>query len=180
MFRSADPPGNRLHAWSEQQAALAEFGLVALRGGDLDAILQRACELVARGLRAPIAKVLEALPGRDELLLRAAVGVPPEVATTERIGVVISSWRTLRIVLPSGLMSANTGVKQNAMLSMVAALLPPNGEDMVKIRSTDSPLARRPRATTPHRECSVISASGQWHRVVHFQVPSERLVLVRW
>jgi hypothetical protein len=162
MFRSADPPGNRLHAWSEQQAALAEFGLVA------------------RGLRAPIAKVLEALPGRDELLLRAAVGVPPEVATTERIGVVISSWRTLRIVLPSGLMSANTGVKQNAMLSMVAALLPPNGEDMVKIRSTDSPLARRPRATTPHRECSVISASGQWHRVVHFQVPSERLVLVRW
>jgi hypothetical protein len=69
MFRSADPPGNRLHAWSEQQAALAEFGLVA------------------RGLRAPIAKVLEALPGRDELLLRAAVGVPPEVATTERIDV---------------------------------------------------------------------------------------------
>jgi two-component sensor histidine kinase len=82
MFRSQDPSGDRLRAWSEQQAALAEFGLIALRGGDLDAILQRACELVARGLRAPIAKVLEALPDRDELLLRAAVGVPSEVATT--------------------------------------------------------------------------------------------------
>src|SRR4051794_6870357 len=81
MFRSADPPGNRLHAWSEQQAALAEFGLVALRGGDLDAILQRACKLVARGLGAPIARVLEARPGRNELLLRAAVGVPSDVAT---------------------------------------------------------------------------------------------------
>src|SRR4051795_12685180 len=82
MFRSPDPPRNRQHAWSEQQAALAEFGLIALRSQDLDAILQRACELVARGLRAPIAKVLEALPERDELLLRAAVGVPSEVATT--------------------------------------------------------------------------------------------------
>src|SRR3954453_23578674 len=81
MSRSPDPWGNRLHAWSEQQAALAEFGLVALRGKDLDAILQRACELVARGLRAPIAKVFEALLGRDELLLRAAVGVPSEVAS---------------------------------------------------------------------------------------------------
>jgi two-component sensor histidine kinase len=81
MFRSPDPSGNRPHAWSEQQAALAEFGLVALRADDLDAILQRACELVARGLRAPIAKVAEALPGCDELLLRTAIGVPPEVAT---------------------------------------------------------------------------------------------------
>jgi two-component sensor histidine kinase len=81
MFRSQDPSGDRLRAWSEQQAALAEFGLVALRADDLDAILQRACELVARGLRAPIAKVAEALPGCDELLLRAAIGVPPEVAT---------------------------------------------------------------------------------------------------
>ena len=70
-----------MRAWSEQQAALAEFGLVALRADDLDAILQRACELVARGLRAPIAKVAEALPGCDELLLRTAIGVPPEVAT---------------------------------------------------------------------------------------------------
>ena len=81
MFRSQDPSGDRLRAWSEQQAALAEFGLIALRSQDLDAILQRACELVARGLRAPIAKVLEALPGRNELLLRAAVGVPTDVAT---------------------------------------------------------------------------------------------------
>jgi GAF domain-containing protein len=81
MSHSLDPPGDRLRAWSEQQAALAEFGLVALRSQDLDAILQRACELVARGLRAPIAKVLEALPGRNELLLRAAVGVPSDVAT---------------------------------------------------------------------------------------------------
>jgi len=55
--------------------------LVALRGEDLEAILHRACELVARGLRAPIAKVIEALPGGNEMLLRTAVGILPEVAT---------------------------------------------------------------------------------------------------
>jgi hypothetical protein len=66
--------------WFEQQAALAEFGRCALLDLDLDRILRRACELVGRGLRVPIAKVLEALPDGRELRIRAAVGVPSEIA----------------------------------------------------------------------------------------------------
>jgi two-component sensor histidine kinase len=66
--------------WSEQQDALAEFGQFALSSLDLDLILQRACELVARGLQAPIAKIMQNMPGSDDLLIRAAVGLPPDIA----------------------------------------------------------------------------------------------------
>jgi two-component sensor histidine kinase len=66
--------------WSEQQDALAEFGQFALSSLDLDLILQRACELVARGLQAPIAKILQTLLESDDLLIRAAVGLPPDIA----------------------------------------------------------------------------------------------------
>ena len=68
-------------AASARRLALAEFGGHALRSFDLDSILQEACVHVARGLDVPIAKVLQVLPGGGELLLRAAVGLAPEVAT---------------------------------------------------------------------------------------------------
>jgi hypothetical protein len=74
------PPWTSNQEWSEQQDALAEFGQFTLSSLDLDLILQRACELVARGLQAPIAKILQTLPGSDDLLIRAAVGLPPEIA----------------------------------------------------------------------------------------------------
>lgn len=67
--------------WAEQQAALAEFGQFALSSLDLDLILGRACELVARGLRTPIAKIMQIVPGGDELLTRAQVGLPPDIAS---------------------------------------------------------------------------------------------------
>jgi two-component sensor histidine kinase len=67
--------------WTERQDALAEFGQFALSCFDLDLILQRACELVARGLQTPIAKIMQTIPGSDELLIRAAVGLPRDVAT---------------------------------------------------------------------------------------------------
>jgi hypothetical protein len=74
------PPWTSNQEWSEQQDALAEFGQFTLSSLDLDLILQRACELVARGLQAPVAKILQTLPGSDDLLIRAAVGLPPEIA----------------------------------------------------------------------------------------------------
>ena len=67
--------------WSEQQDALAEFGQFALSCFDLDLILQRACDLVARGLQTPIAKIMQTIPGSDDLLIRAAVGLSGDVAT---------------------------------------------------------------------------------------------------
>ena len=66
--------------WLDRQAVLADFGRYALSSSDLDAILQEGCELVARGLNVPIAKVMEALPGGQDLLVRAVVGIPPSLA----------------------------------------------------------------------------------------------------
>ena len=60
-----------------QRSALADFGLFAFRSDDLDAVLHRACELVAEGLGTEMAKVLEHRHGRDDFLVRAGVGWKP-------------------------------------------------------------------------------------------------------
>lgn len=62
-----------------QQAALAEFGQFALGSDDLQAILEQACILVTRGLEVPIGKALQTNPGNQDLLIRAAVGLPPHL-----------------------------------------------------------------------------------------------------
>jgi two-component sensor histidine kinase len=66
-----------------QRRALAEFGLAAFRSGDLDAVLNRACELVAEGLDAEMAKVLECRPEHEDFLVRAGVGWKPGVVGHE-------------------------------------------------------------------------------------------------
>ncbi|WP_398470200.1 sensor histidine kinase [Tardiphaga sp.] len=60
----------RLH----QQTLLVEFGRSALQMRDLPGTLQRACELSAKGLNAPFAKVLEYDAGLVRLVVRAGVG----------------------------------------------------------------------------------------------------------
>ena len=57
-----------------QQRLLADFGFFALRCRDLDPLLQRATELCAEGMGTDLCKVLEWLPDRDQLLMRAGVG----------------------------------------------------------------------------------------------------------
>lgn len=69
-----------------QAAAIAEFGLLALRTHDLDGLLQRAATLVSGGLNISQAKVLELLPGGDRLLVRAGVGWGPDVVGKATIG----------------------------------------------------------------------------------------------
>lgn len=69
-----------------QQKALADFGLFAFRSTDLDEILHRATELVAEGLDVRMAKVLELLPGGDELLVRAGVNWKPGVVGNATLG----------------------------------------------------------------------------------------------
>jgi PAS domain S-box-containing protein len=59
---------------THQQAAVAELGLRALAKEDLQAVVDEAVALVAKTLGAEYCKVLELLPGGDELLLRAGVG----------------------------------------------------------------------------------------------------------
>lgn len=69
-----------------QQKALADFGLHAFRSTDLDEILHRAVERVAKGLDVRRAKVLELLPDGKELLVRAGVGWNPGVVGAVRFG----------------------------------------------------------------------------------------------
>jgi PAS domain S-box-containing protein len=57
-----------------QQAAVAELGHAALAGADVDELLQDAVARLTETLDVEYAKVLELLPGGEELLLRAGVG----------------------------------------------------------------------------------------------------------
>jgi two-component sensor histidine kinase len=63
-----------------REAALADFARYALEEIDLDSILRQACIQVARALDMPMAKVLESLPDSNSMLLRATVGIPPDIA----------------------------------------------------------------------------------------------------
>ena len=62
-----------------QQQVLADFGAFALQTDDLDEILTRACILIERALGTELAKVLEILPDRQFMLVRAGVGWRPGV-----------------------------------------------------------------------------------------------------
>ena len=57
-----------------QQAALAAFGQEALRGSSIQVLMERVTETVCETLDLELSKVLELLPGDQELLLRAGVG----------------------------------------------------------------------------------------------------------
>jgi two-component sensor histidine kinase len=74
-----------------QQAILSEFGVEALRGTDVDRLLQRAAELCAQGMGAEFCKALEYRPGADTLLVRAGVGWGPDVIGRARIGADLAS-----------------------------------------------------------------------------------------
>jgi PAS domain S-box-containing protein len=59
---------------ARQQAVIADLGIRALMNNDLSAVMDEAVTLVAHALRVEYCKVLELLPGEEELLLRAGVG----------------------------------------------------------------------------------------------------------
>ncbi len=62
-----------------QQTIMAQFGHFALESERLDAILNEACRLVGGALGTELSKVVEVLPDRDTLLVRAGVGWRPGV-----------------------------------------------------------------------------------------------------
>jgi two-component system, cell cycle sensor histidine kinase and response regulator CckA len=70
--RRAEEAGRR----ARRQALVAQLGQRALSGRDLDGLLDDAVRIVAQALNVQLTKVLELVPGRDEFVLRAAVGFP--------------------------------------------------------------------------------------------------------
>ena len=69
-----------------QQRALAKFGLHAFQSRDLGTTLHEACALLCEGLDVKLAKVLELLPGGNELLVRAGVNWQPGVVGELKLG----------------------------------------------------------------------------------------------
>jgi CheY-like chemotaxis protein len=59
---------------ARRQAALADLGRRVLRGAELQSVLEDAVATVANTLEVPLTGILELLPSRDALLLRAGVG----------------------------------------------------------------------------------------------------------
>jgi two-component sensor histidine kinase len=68
-----------------QRELLAELGASALRGADLDELLNNACRMVADGMGVKFTKVLEYLPDENALLVRAGVGWRPGVVGHARL-----------------------------------------------------------------------------------------------
>ncbi|MEO1349139.1 MAG: PAS domain S-box protein [Cyanobacteria bacterium J06635_15] len=67
-------PAERLRIQNRQQSAVASLGQRAIGVKDIDKFMTVAVRLVARILKAEYCQILELLPGRDALRLRAAVG----------------------------------------------------------------------------------------------------------
>lgn len=63
-----------LETYANRQALVAELSQLALAGIDLTVLMQQAVNFVASSLEVEYSKVLELLPGEDNLLLKAGVG----------------------------------------------------------------------------------------------------------
>ena len=75
----------------QERAELADFGLRAAEGADLDGLLQDAAEEAARSLGVTFVKVLEYLPDDKRLLVRAGVGWGEGVIGNATVGADIES-----------------------------------------------------------------------------------------
>src|SRR5919106_580910 len=75
----------------QERAELADFGLRAAEGADLDGLLQGAAEEAARSLGVSFVKVLEYLPDEKRLLVRAGVGWGEGVIGSATVGADIES-----------------------------------------------------------------------------------------
>lgn len=82
---------NRAKRLLQERASLAEFGLHAVEGADLDELLQQAAAEAARSLDVSYVKVLEYLSNEKCLLVRAGVGWGEGVIGKARIGAEIES-----------------------------------------------------------------------------------------
>lgn len=69
-----------------QRGALAEFGKKALRSNNLDDLLQHASTLVSDAMGIELVKVLELLPDRQAMLVRAGVNWNPGVVGNSTLG----------------------------------------------------------------------------------------------
>jgi PAS domain S-box-containing protein len=87
---------------THQQAVVAELGLWALASNDLQALMEDTAAFVAQTLDVEYCKIVEFLPGGEELLLRAGVGWEEGLVgnVTEEAGLGSQSGFTLHLREP--------------------------------------------------------------------------------
>jgi len=83
---ASDVAGEEMRRRLNQRALLAQLGALALETSSVDALLNEATRLVAIGVDTLFSKVLELLPGGQELLVRAGVGWRDGVVGQVRLG----------------------------------------------------------------------------------------------
>jgi two-component sensor histidine kinase len=83
---AAEMTEEEMHLRLNQRGLLAQLGARALETDSLDALLTEATRLVAIGVNTVFSKVLELLPGNQELLVRAGVGWRDGVVGHTRLG----------------------------------------------------------------------------------------------
>ena len=81
-----DLTGRALRLRIRQQEILAELGVLALQGASFAELLNQTARLTAEGLEVEFCKVMEYLPGQNELLVRAGVGWDASVIGSARVG----------------------------------------------------------------------------------------------
>jgi PAS domain S-box-containing protein len=105
---------------AHQQAIIAELGLRALVNDDLQAFMDDAVALVAQTLDVQYTKIVELLPGGEELLMRAGVGWKEGVVgnATEEAGLDSQAGYTLHSEEPVVMedLSAETRFRPSALL----------------------------------------------------------------
>ncbi|HEY9294870.1 MAG TPA: GAF domain-containing protein, partial [Phormidium sp.] len=75
----------------KQQAAIAHLGQRALSGIELSTLMDETVSLIAQTLAVEYCKVLELLPDRNALLLRAGIGWQPGLVGNAKVGTELNS-----------------------------------------------------------------------------------------
>ena len=83
--------GSMLGYRLEQQAALSNFGMEALKSSSVADLLDQAAKTAALGMRASLAKILEYRKAENDLLIRAGVGWRAGVVNTVTFGADLES-----------------------------------------------------------------------------------------
>ena len=74
-----------------QQEILSELGVIALQGGDMQALLTDTARLLAEGVPSEFCKVLEFVPADNCFTVRAGVGWGPDVVGVAQVGADLAS-----------------------------------------------------------------------------------------
>ena len=89
--RPADITERSLRMRIRQQEILAELGVLALQGTEFTALLDHTARLTAEGLEAQYCKVMEFIPAKNRLLVRAGVGWDEGVVGKATVGADLES-----------------------------------------------------------------------------------------